>query len=116
MHDRAEVSPVGPVAADVLRGRARDPIKPIGDIAERRGLDLDPLLYLLLEVIGVKVPAGLVLEEGERVEERRSTRRRDRSIGDPREKPLDLGVESGLLRRLAAERIEDPFAVVNASG
>src|SRR2546426_3943516 len=99
MHDRSKVSPVSRVAADLLRGRARDPIESIGDIAERSGLDLEPLLYLLLEIPGVEASAHLVEEERERVEERRPVRRRHRAVSDPREEPVGHGFEAGLFLR-----------------
>src|SRR5438132_1067569 len=116
MHDRAKMSPVSPVAADLFRGRARDPIESIGDIAERSRLDLEPLLYLLLDIPGVEVSAHLVEEEGERVEQRRRVRRRHWAVGDPREESLRHGLEARLLLRLPTERVEDALAVVDAAG
>src|SRR5438093_7350562 len=91
-------------------------MEPIGDISERGGLDLDPLLYLLLKIARMEGPVPLVEEERERVKKRRPVGRRDRTVRDPREQPLRLCLEAGLFLGLATERIEDPLAVVDPAG
>ena len=80
------------------------------------GRDLDPLLYLFFEVAGLEGPAHLVQEKRERVEQRSAVWIRLRPVRDPGEKTFDLGLQARLLLGLAEERIEDRFAVVDASG
>ena len=75
MHDRAEATPVRPIAADVLRGRALDALEPVGDLIERRGIDLDPFLDLLVAIARLEVATQLFQEEGEGVEQWRTVGR-----------------------------------------
>jgi len=115
MHDRAKVPPVCPISPDVFRGRARDTVQPVGDVRQRGGLYLDPVLDLLLLVTGLQCPADLVQQKSEGVKERGRERSGHISVGDPREESTDLDLERSLLVGLAKQRVEDPLAAMYAT-
>src|SRR2546423_1528044 len=112
MHDRAEVPPVRPPPSDSAGGRARNRVQPIGGLGQGEGLALDPVPDLLLFVARLEGPAGLVKKECEGVEEWRAVRRRDVSIGDPGDEPPGPDQKRGLLVCFAAQRGDDPLALL----
>jgi len=116
MHHRAELPPRAPVAADVERAWRPKVVEEARDVPQLRDLDLTPVLDLLGRVESAQGSAGLVEEERERVEERRSGRRVDAAIRDPCEEPANFGLEPGLFVRLANEGIEDRLAAVDPAG
>src|SRR5580765_1920200 len=110
MNDRAEFPPCFPVSTDVEGALSSEVVEEARDARQLRDLDLTPVLDLLSRVDSAELSTGLVEQERERVEEWRCGRRVDAVIRDAREEAPHLGLESGLLLRLAHESIEDRFA------
>src|SRR6267143_1397937 len=96
--------------------RAGDAFEPVRDGRELHWLDLFVLLDPLLVIAGLQLPADLVEEERECVEDGRSVRRRPRAVSDRGEEAPDRGLEPRLFERLPYERLEDAFAMMDAAG